>query len=383
MTPSKLLDRVPAQWPVGDHCKIAFVGEAPSDYERLYGYPLVGPAGRTFDQILRIAGLACGGDGYGVQPRAKRVSRLIQARADFLVTNVFDEQLPGNDIGAWCAASPEMKTWEHGYALSGLKSKSGKLGYLRPEHLHHLSRLREELERASPNLIVPLGATALWALTGVCDITVTRGTVSSCSALVPGVKMLPTYHPAHVQQAWQLFHVVVGDLVKAQHEAEFPEVRLAKRRIHIRPTSRDLPRWEQILLAADRLAVDIETSKQQITCIGFSTSSSEAYVVPFVDYEQPSRSYWPSVAEEVAAWLMVRRVCESAIPKTLQNGLYDAYYLIRQANIWPMNYDADTRLQHHALYPELPKSLAFMGATYGTQGPWKLMASHRREKKDD
>lgn len=276
-----------------------------------------------------------------------------------------------------------MKTWGPDYKLSGLRSKSGKLGYLRPCYLHHLDRLRAELEAARPNIIVVLGSTALWALTGVCDITLTRGAVASATLLVPGTKLLPTYHPAHIQQDWRLFHVAVGDLVKAAAESEFPEVRLVKRRIHIRPTQADLARWEHALLGAERIAVDIETAKQQITCIGFSPNETEAYVVPFVDYEKSSRSYWPSVDAEAAAWQTVRRVCESAVPKTFQNGLYDAYYLIRQANIWPVNYDTDTRLQHHALYPELPKSLAFMGASYGKQGPWKLMAGRKGEKRDD
>lgn len=279
---------------------------------------------------------------------------------------------------AFCAPAPERKTWE-GYDLPPI----GGMGYLRPEHLHHLERLRKELVEAEPTLIVPLGSTALWCLTGSSDITLGRGSVQQATYLVPGVKILATYHPAHVNQDWRLFHVTVLDLVKAQREAEFKEVRLAGRRIHIRPTAHDLDRWRDRLLGAERLSVDIETAKQQITCIGFAPSASEAFVVPFVDYEQPSRSYWRDLADEVQAWKLVRALCEGPAMKTFQNGLYDVYYLIRQANIWPRNYNEDTRLQHHALYPELPKSLAFMGATYGTQGPWKLMASHRSSEKKD
>ncbi len=93
----KPLDHVPPQLPVGGRCKIAFVGMAPSDYERLYGFPLVGPAGRIFDQELRIAGLAVEG-GFEAPPRARNVRRMLEVRAPYLVTNVFDEQLPNNDI---------------------------------------------------------------------------------------------------------------------------------------------------------------------------------------------------------------------------------------------------------------------------------------------
>lgn len=382
MKAPSLLTRVPPQLPVGGRCKLAFVGEAPSDYERLYGFPLVGPSGRVFDQILRVAGLACRGEGLELPDRAKRVQGLLRSRTDFLVTNVFDAQLPegkrSNDLAQWCASAPEAKTWD-GYDLPPIKSA----GYLRPEHVHHLDRLRAELEAARPNLIVPLGATALWALTGESDISLARGAISTASRLVPGVKILPTYHPAHVQQEWRLFHVAVLDLVKAAAEAEFPEVRLVKRRIHIRPTLADLVRWEALLLASPCLAVDIETAKQQITCIGFAPDATTAYVIPFVDYEKPSRSYWYSVEAEAEAWRTVRRICEGPATKLMQNGLYDCYYLIRQMGIWPRGYSEDLRLQHHALYPELPKSLAFMGATYAQAGPWKTMANHRREKRDD
>lgn len=378
MTP--LLDHVPAQFPLSGKCKIAFIGEAPSDYERIYGAPLVGPSGRTFDQILRVAGLACEGGGLpqGSLGRAERVRRLLDARTAYLVTNVFDEQLPDNSVKAWCAPAQEAKTWQN-YDLPPIKGA----GWLRPEYCHHLERLAEELRRCSPTLVVPLGATALWAMTGVSDITLARGAVSTTSPFFGSIKCLPTHHPAHVNQEFKLFHVVVTDLVKAAAEAEFPEVRLSARKIHIRPTVRDLVGWRSTLVRQERLAVDIETAKQQITCIGFAPSAEEAFVIPFADYANPSKSYWSRVEEEMAAWDLVRALCEGPAVKTFQNGLYDCYYLIRQAGIWPRNYSEDTRLMHHALYPELPKSLAFMGSTYANLGPWKLMADHRHEEKRD
>jgi uracil-DNA glycosylase len=373
---SSLLTQVPPQLPTGD-CKIAFVGDFPRDHERLHGLPLCGAEGRTFDQILRIAGLASADTSYPVPERARRIGKMVQARSPYLITNVFNEQPPGDDIAAWCAAAPERKTWE-GYDLPLISGK----GYLRPGFLWHLERLTSELQSSRPNLIVPLGQIALWALTGLSDITLARGAVSTASYLVPGMKLLPTFAPLHIQKEWRLFHVAVTDLIKAAAQAEFPEVRLVSRKIHIRPSLADLRVWETRLLAADRLSVDIETAKQQITCIGFAPSAAEAFVIPFADYESPSRSYWDTAEAEAIAWGVVRRLCESAIPKTLQNGMYDAYYLVRQMGIWLRNYDEDTRLQHHALYPELPKSLAFMGATYGDFGNWKTMAQHRMEKKD-
>ncbi len=359
MKPTKLLSVVPAQEPTAPHCKIAFVGDFPDDYARLKGHPFAGGQGKVFDQLLRTAGLP--------------------DRSHFLITNVFDQKPEQGDIGKWCAPIAEAKTWS-GY---GMLDKLGRFGYLRPEHIHHLNRLGTELQKWKPNLIIPLGATALWALTGVSDISIARGAVDVATLLGLKTKILPTNHPKNILQDWRLFHMTVADLTKAAYECEFLEQRLVKREIHIRPSVSDLRIWQKNLLQANTLSVDIETTKQQITCIGFAPSPSKAFVVPFADYEKPSRSYWETVAAEQEAWNMVRILCESQIQKVFQNGLYDTYYLIRQANIWPVNYCEDTRLQHHALYPELPKSLAFLGATYGNLGPWKQLRIKAREKRDD
>ena len=126
---------VGAQFPPGRKCKLAFVGEAPGDQEVALGRPFCGPAGKMFNQLLRCAGID---------------------RSECLVTNVFDEQLPDN----------ELKNWSVGVKdAHGDKSAFDRGKYLRPDKLHHIERLFAELDEAAPNLVVPLGGTALWALT--------------------------------------------------------------------------------------------------------------------------------------------------------------------------------------------------------------------------
>lgn len=354
----KLFDTVNADWPVHLPVKIAFVGEAPGDDERVHGHPFVGPSGRVFDQLLRTAGLD---------------------RPQYLVTNVFDEQLPENEVGAWCAPTAERNTWDATYSLPRLSA-----GWLRPQYAHHLDRLRRELERAQPTVIVPLGGTALWALTGTDAITECRGAVGQASLLVPGVKLLPTLHPAHVIHEWRMFHIVTADLIKAAHEAEFPDIRLARRELWLEPTYADLDRYfHKYLEHADMLSVDIETAGGQITCIGFAPDSTTAIVVPFVDFGRPDRNYWPTVEAEVAAWQWVEQVLMLPMPKLFQNGLYDVFWLLEAVKIHVRNYSQDTRLLHHALYPELPKSLGFMGASYANAHAWKTMRAKKAVKRDE
>lgn len=351
---------VPPQFPtLPPPVKIAFVGEAPSTMEIERGIPLVGPSGRIFDAMLRTAGLE---------------------RSEYLVTNVFDEKLPGNDVVNWCLPMKEAR--EQG--LTDLPPL-GKSGFLRQEHRWHLERLSDELHTWRPNVIVPLGGTALWAFTGDTSISSQRGTVLASSRIVNGAKLVPTFHPAHVMHQWKFFSVVVGDFMKAAREAELgPQIILPKKELFLEPTIKEFQDYAPKLFTSDMLSVDIETGWGQITCIGFAPNASEAICVPFVDKRKPNRSYWVSEEDEIAAWGIVRDIMHHPVPKLGQNFAgYDAYWFLKKMGIEPRNLKHDTRLMHHALYPELPKDLEFLGASYTQQGAWKSWGRRKKEKRDD
>ena len=350
-------DHVPPQLPTHRPCKVAFVGEAPS-YEEIYkGQPLVGPSGRIFNAILRTAGLR---------------------REDYLITNVFDEQLPSNNVANWCMDMREART-RGALDLPPI----GPAGFLRKEHRWHLERLKKELEECQPTVVVPLGGTALWAFTGETNITAQRGAPRFATRVVPGVKLLPTFHPSYIMKVWKFFHVVTGDFQRAAMEAERgPHLYLPERNLLLEPTYSDLMRNTDRLLGTDLLSVDIETGWGQITCIGFAPSPEWAICVPFVDLRRPNHSYWSTEGEECLAWKWVEMILSSPTPKLGQNfGAYDAYWLL-QRHLPTRNLRADTRLLSHAIYPELPKSLAFMGASFGTQGAWKEWGK-RVDKRDN
>lgn len=348
---------VPPESPSGP-VRIAFVGEAPGEDEIARGRPLVGPSGRIFNALLRTAGLR---------------------REDYWIGNVFDQKLPGNDIASWLVTKAEAEA-------AGMDTSFplyGRAGLLRPEYRWHLSRLASELAAVNPVLVVPLGATALWAFTGETDIGNFRGQPQMGTLAGRRYKLLPTFHPAHVMRQWKFFPVVVGDLIKAAREAEFPELRLPQKTLCIAPTLAEVREFEQLCLNAEGpVSVDIETGWGQITSIGFAPDASTAICIPFVDLSRPTKSFWASPAEELEVWRAVRRMLESPVPKLGQNFAgYDAYWLVERYGLKVMNLRHDTRLMHHALYPELPKDLAFMGASYGSQGSWKHMG-RKTEKRD-
>lgn len=104
------------------------------------------------------------------------------------------------------------------------------------------------------------------------------------------------------------------------------------------------------------LSTDIETPWPQnewrsIDMVGYGawfpdTNSIECYVIPFTDE-------W--------AWSVVREINANAVPKVMQNGLYDNSYFLRWG-VPPNNFLWDTFHLFHSYYSELPKSLDFITA---------------------
>ena len=279
-------------------------------------------------------------------------------------TNVFAFHPHANDITTLCG--PRAEGVRDFPALTKAK-------FLRREFIPELERLADEITSIDPNLILALGNTPLWALAGITGISKHRGTTRLSTHTAAGYKILPTYHPAAVIRNWELRPTTVADLIKARREAPFPEVRRPKREIWIEPTIKDMEQFrDQHIMASDKLSVDIETSGNQVTCIGFSPTSFISLVVPFLDTRRPKRSYWGTREDEVRAWEIIRIIlADPAIKKTFQNGLYDIAFLWRSVGIPVYGAEHDTMLLHHALQPESLKGLGYLGSIYCDEGAWK------------
>lgn len=334
--------------------RIAIVGEAPGEQEEITGMPFEGNSGQELTRMLQEAGID---------------------RKSCFLTNVFMDRPPGNKLDEFC--SPKSDVGKD-YPLPPL----GNGKYVRPEFLPELDRLANELKACKPNIVVALGATASWALLRAPKISTVRGTVASGN-LVP-FKVIPAYHPASVFRQWEHRPLIVTDLIKAERESHFPEIRRPERRVYFDPTLSDLVEVESVLLSAYRLGTDIETKGRTITCIGFAPSPQVSYVIPFYDPRKPSGSYWDSTKDELDAWRMVGRVLESNVEKVFQNGLYDLQYILRMG-FRVRNVANDTMILHHAMWPELQKSLGFLGSLYTNEASWKLMRPRNEDsnKRED
>jgi len=324
--------------------KIALVGEAWGEHEERERMPFVGPAGWQLNSMLKEAGIV---------------------RADCFLTNCFNlRPRPSNKIENLCATRREVR-----HALPPLSS--GK--YIRDEFLPELDRLYAELTKADPNVIICLGGTAAWAILRDGRISKLRGAIAS-SPVLAGKKCLPTFHPSYILQGgYDHRHVTILDLQKARRESEYPEIRRPKRVIYTEPLLSELE-WfaERFISRARLLAVDIETRGERITCIGFAPATDLALVLPFEDLRKPGGNYWGSIESEMAAWAWVRRVLDSPVEKVFQNGIFDMSRLWKGYGIPVRNAAHDTMLLHHALQPESPKALAYLGSVYTSESAWKL-----------
>ena len=334
---------------------IAIVGESWGEEELKQRTPFVGSAGYALTQMLDEAGIS---------------------RADCFLTNVFQQHPPGNKVEWFCGPKTE--------GIPGYPALvKGK--HVRTQFIPELNRLGEELGSINPNIIIALGNTASWALLGRTAISKHRGTTELSTHTATGYKVLPTYHPAAILRQWELRPVTVLDLMKALRESAFPEIRRPHREIWIEPTLEDLYEFERLYFRqAEILSVDIETSGNSITCIGFSPRPDIALVVPFTDSRRKTRSYWPTIQAEMEVWRFVKQVLGvPKPPKLFQNGLYDIAFLWRSVGIPVYGASEDTMLLHHALQPESLKGLGFLGSIYTDQDSWKQMRKHGTIKKDE
>lgn len=334
------------------HRPIAIVGEAWGTEERRRATPFVGYTGRLLHSVMSRVGIDAG---------------------DALMTNVFNLQpQPTNDIVNLCGRKDEGIPWRIAIA-------PGR--YIHKRYAPELERLTAELTACSPNLIVALGNTALWALTNTKGITTARGTVRLCPLAGREVKLLPTFHPSAVARQPSLMPTLYADLGKARREMETPEYTRPNRAITIPEAVWEIAQWVPRLRAAPKVAVDIETigaaERTAISCIGFAPSQNEALVVPFYN---PTKGgpYWERLEDEIEAWRLVAHICKH-VRAVGQNFNFDMHHLWRSYGIVVPNACDDTMLAHHALQPELKKGLGFLASMYTNEAHWKTMRTLKKE----
>jgi DNA polymerase len=173
--------------------KICLIGEAPGADEVKVKQPFVGKAGQLLTKALTEAGID---------------------REKCYITNVFWTRPPNNEVG-WFFSS-KLFAKENDIELShDYPALNGK--YLKKIWEKELIRLSEELNTVNPEIIVTLGSTPLWALTGLDKITLKRGKTYIAEGCVKNcnhLKIFSTFHPSYILRNQSEYKTMVNDFKK-------------------------------------------------------------------------------------------------------------------------------------------------------------------------
>lgn len=343
---------------------LIIIGEAPGEQEEAAGVPFVGAAGKQLTDLMAQAGLD---------------------RDQWHITNTFIKRPPNNDLAdpSWTLNKTEFKR-EYGYVplTPPLKKR-----YLLPEHQWQIEELQERLRVLKPDLILAMGATALWALTSEDAITQWRGNFFTCAY----GRAIATLHPASVLYQYSNMPLLWADLVKVRLWMEGKLAPPLHRRLWVNPTPAEIATFYYRLRNTPQalVGVDIETapSLAQITTVSFSTAE-EGICIPIWDrntHDSDKQNYWPTPADELKyGWKNIKRFAELPNPKVMQNGLYDAQYLLdAPIEIRLRNWSDDTSLAHHSWQPELPKALGTLASLHLNEPSWKQMRASAKDAKAD
>lgn len=309
------------------NARIMLVGEAPGREEQMTGEPFTGSSGRVLNQLLSAAGLH---------------------RQSCLVTNVARQMPPGNNISIFfedrnCTIpKPMLREW--------------------------MSMLASDITSFRPNIVVALGRTALWALTGNTKISTHRGYLCE-SNLVPGVKVLPTFHPRYVIENWKDSFTVVMDLRKAVRESSTPDMPPDNRVLIPEATLDEWIKYCTFLAEQEcPVAFDIETTGNRchVHRLGFSHNANFGMSIGILNGIYPKYS----TSDEIDFWNSVSLVLDHC-PVILQNGSFDIADIFHHIGILPKKLFFDTHIAAHVCWPETPRSLSYLASMLLNVPAWK------------
>ena len=324
------------------HCEgrldasIAIVGEALGDSEVYRGRPFAGSAGRLLRQLLASANI-CEGDVY--------------------FTNVFNFHPHKNDI------TPYLK-------LDTARRKASTSETFDA----NVARLKGELEQSKANVIVPVGNTALYALTGQIGIHRWRGSILS-SSLLPGRKIVPTIHPsAALRGDYLTRYYIIADLQRASTESLIPEINSPDYRFNLSPSFAEACEWLTATATASMFSLDIEvafiknTAQAEITHIAVGLSEKDVMSIPLCSGANDVFS--PPEESEILRRLAIALATETATVLG-QNLMFDLNFLLRRYGIITHCQIHDTMVAQNILFPDFPKTLAFQTSIYTRQAYYK------------
>lgn len=356
--------RVPSEGPV--NARIMIIGEAPGKDEDEVGRPFVGFAGTQLDSILKEAGIS---------------------RGECYITNVCWDRPPNNEIDKWIwpkSSHPEKADWNK--RVKGLKGKERpkfnpndyhwvqfRGRWVLPFVVDEVNRLKGEIERVKPNVILLLGNVPMWATLALpnpykASVAKWRGSTLA-SDLVEGVKCIPALHPAFINRVMSSRWYTVADFKRARKESLSPVIPQPNWDFVEAPTFEQARTFLlQLLPLMDAgkevwLTKDHEIKRTEILCVGIGTGPRSAFCIPFYN----EHGFYFGVREHVEIVELVQRVfLHPNCRHCNQNVSFDVQFDFWRQNYWPKVH-WDTQIAQNVIYAGTKKSLAFLASLYCEQ----------------
>jgi len=236
------------------------------------------------------------------------------------------------------------------------------------EGYQYIQELAEEL-KALPNLncVIAFGNIPLLALTNRLGITKWRGSVLE-STIVPGLKVVPTFHPAtFIPPKFNFLNkpLICEDIQRAKYESEFKELRRRERNLIIRPVfgqCLDILNYVyEIGLRGQSLGIDLEIINGEVDCFSVGWSATEGASIPFRDQ---NGDYFSPDQEYEIMLLLARILEDKRVVKVGANFIFDMQFLFHKYGIQPHGICNCTQIAQKISYPDYSAGLAFVTTMY-------------------
>jgi len=302
---------------------IAVVGEQPGVQEIRQGKVFIGPSGKGLDECLIMAKLP---------------------RSSIYLTNVIKD-----------LDEPLVKYINLGSQGRYTMSKNGYL---------YTQELGEELSKLKNlKIVIAFGNIPLIALCNRVGITKWRGSILE-STLVPGLKVIPTFHPAtFIPPKFNFLNkpIIVSDILQAVIESEYSEIKRSSRDIKIKPTFNESVNILNYVyeggLRGRTVDLDIEVINGELDCISFAWDPYNAISIPF-RYHQGDYFH---IDQEYEIMLLIAKIIQSRrISKRGANFIFDTQFMFHKYGMVPRGEIHCTQIAQKIMLPDFAAGLDFV-----------------------
>lgn len=307
---------VPPEGP--SDANVAVVGEAPGKNELRRGRPFIGKSGKLLRGLMDSVGLNT---------------------SECWITNVVKRKTPGNKTEKWRKQNPD-------------------------EFDQHVRKLQEELQEIDPNVIIPVGKTALRTLCSKSKVGNWRGSIIP-STLLQDQKCVPTYHPAAALRMYIWRYWIKFDLKRAKEESQTPAFPELGYNYILEPSFEECIAYLRRCQKGTHHAFDIEVSGKEVSCISFAAEGDgSAISIPFMKKTDRGLREYFSASQETQIWTEIARLLEDeGIKSIAHNATFDTTFLHECYGIVPKQIH-DTMVAQAILWPDFPKGLDFVTSIY-------------------